>query len=282
VNTGASWPEPETARLWVRRMQRKLHQWAVDDPGRQFDDLFNLVCDPAFLLIAWSRVRSNRGARSAGVDGLTATGVDVRYGMEEFLAVLRADLKTGAFRPMPVRERMIPKAGGKLRRLGIPTVRDRVVQAALKLVLEPIFEADFQPGSFGYRPKKTAHQAVQRVAKAIVQCKTHIIDLDLKAYFDTVRHHLLLEKVARRQGEGEEGRTVHSQTCTKGRIDYDHDQPMRGGPGRLSFLCPRKIGRGNTRCFPPAPSFARLRPSLAGCAAGVKFLLLHLPQVCHS
>lgn len=126
----------------VLDIQTKLHRWATDAPSRRFDDLFNLVCDPAFLLIAWSRVRSNKGSRSAGVDGLTAAHVEMRHGLEQFLAEVRSDLKSGGFRPMPVKERMIPKANGKFRRLGIPTIRDRLVQAALKLVLEPIFEVD--------------------------------------------------------------------------------------------------------------------------------------------
>jgi len=119
-------------------MQAKLHRWATDDPTRRFVDLFNLVADPAFLRVAWRRVRSNRGARSAGIDGQTASSIEAERGEEAFLAELRADLRTRTFRPVPVRERMIPKSGGKRRRLGIPTVRDRVVQAALKLVLEPI------------------------------------------------------------------------------------------------------------------------------------------------
>lgn len=105
---------------------------------------------------------------------------------------------THEYRPILVRKAEIPKAGGKVRVLSIPTIRDRVVQGALKLILEPIFEADFQPGSFGYRPKRTAHDAVHRVAKAITQHKTKVIDLDLRSYFDNVRHHVLLEKVAQR------------------------------------------------------------------------------------
>src|SRR5258706_10984599 len=99
---------------------------------------------------------------------------------------------------MPARKKEIPKDGGKVRVLSIPAIRDRVVQGALKLILEPIFEAGFQPGSYGYRPKRTAHQAVNRVAQAIVEEKTRIIDIDLRAYFDNVQHSLLLEKVARR------------------------------------------------------------------------------------
>jgi RNA-directed DNA polymerase len=110
----------------------------MEDSHRRFDDLFNLVYDPAFLLVAWDRVRSNRGSRSAGVDGATASDIEAYRGAEAFLAEVRADLKARAFRPLPVRERMIPKPGtSKKRRLGIPTVRDRVVQAALELVLEP-------------------------------------------------------------------------------------------------------------------------------------------------
>ncbi|AZK96634.1 MULTISPECIES: group II intron reverse transcriptase/maturase [Streptomyces] len=185
----------------VLEIQAKLHRWATDDPSRRFDDLFNLVCDPAFLLIAWSRVRSNRGARSAGVDGLTATGVEVRYGLEEFLGVLRADLKTGAFRPMPVRERMIPKAGGKLRRLGIPTVRDRVVQAALKLVLEPIFEADFKPCSYGFRPNRRAQDAIAEIHHYGTSLYHWVLEADITACFDEIDHTALLGRVRDRVGD---------------------------------------------------------------------------------
>jgi RNA-directed DNA polymerase len=130
------------ARQRVLEIQTKLHRWANDDPDRRFDDLFNLVTDPSFLLMAWERVEGNKGARSAGVDGRTAGFVRERIGVEDFLAELRDQLRSRSFRPLPVRERMIPKPGSrKRRRLGIPTVADRVVQASLKLVLEPIFEA---------------------------------------------------------------------------------------------------------------------------------------------
>jgi RNA-directed DNA polymerase len=135
----------------VLEIQAKLHRWAVDDPHRRFDDLMNLVADPAFLLIAWDRVRSNKGAKTAGVDGHTASSIALRPGVGEFLGTLRASLKDRSFRPLPSRERLIPKPGtAKRRRLGISTVRDRVVQASLKLVLEPIFEADFLPCSYGF------------------------------------------------------------------------------------------------------------------------------------
>jgi RNA-directed DNA polymerase len=129
----------------VLEIQTKLHRWAGGDPHRRFPDLFNLVTNPAFLLVAWARVRGNKGARTAGVDGRTAYYVEAVRGVEGFLDELRSQLKERSFRPLPVRERMIPKAGGKLRRLGIATVTDRVVQASVKLVLEPIFEADCAP-----------------------------------------------------------------------------------------------------------------------------------------
>jgi RNA-directed DNA polymerase len=131
----------------VSEMQAKLHRWAAADPGRRFDDLFNLVCDPATLVVAFDRVAGNIGARTAGVDGLTVADVEQQLGVPGFLDDLRAQLKQGTFRPLPVRERTIPKPGGsgKVRSLGIPTVADRVVQAALKLVLEPISETDFRP-----------------------------------------------------------------------------------------------------------------------------------------
>ncbi|MEU2517023.1 hypothetical protein [Streptomyces syringium] len=144
----------------VLEIQTKLHRWATDDPDRRFDDLFNLVADPAFLLVAWDRVRGNKGARTAGVDGKTARYIEAAQGVEVFLDKLRSQVKDRSFTPVPVRERMIPKANGKLRRLGIPTVADRVVQASLKLLLEPIFEADFLPYSYGFRPKRRAHDAI--------------------------------------------------------------------------------------------------------------------------
>ncbi len=149
------------AELRVLKIQTKLHRWASDGPHRRFDDLFNLVTDPAFLLMAWGRVRGNKGARTAGVDGKTARSIEAGQGVEVFLDGLRSQLRDGSFRPVPVRERMIPKANGMLRRLGIPTVADRVVQATLKLVLEPVFEADFLPYSYGFRPNRRA-QGVDR------------------------------------------------------------------------------------------------------------------------
>ena len=203
MNTGASWPDRDEAWWRVLKIQTKLHQWAIDDSARRFDDLFNLVCDPAFLMHAWERVRGNRGARTAGVDGQTAFYVTGVRGVEEFLGDLRADLKNHRFQPLPVRERMIPKASGKLRRLGIPTLRDRVVQAALKLVLEPIFEADFKPCSYGFRPKRRAQDAIAEIHYFCSPTRGYewVLEGDITACFDEIDHTALMDRVRGRIGD---------------------------------------------------------------------------------
>ena len=185
----------------VREIQTKLHRWAVDEPHRGFDDLYNFVYDPAFLLVAWDRVRGNKGARTAGVDGQTAYYIEAVRGVEGFLEELRGDVKARNFRPLPVRERMIPKTNGKLRRLGIPAVRDRVVQAALKLVLEPIFEADFLPCSYGFRPNRRAHDAVAEVRHFTSRSYEWIVEGDIAACFDEISHPALLDRVRQRVGD---------------------------------------------------------------------------------
>ena len=185
----------------VLGIQAKLHRWAGDDPDRRFDDLYNLVADPGFLLVAWDRVRNNKGARTAGVDGETARYVEAVRGLEEFLTELRADLKARTFRPLPTRRRAIPKAGGKVRYLGIATIRDRVVQASLKLVLEPVFEADFLPCSYGFRPNRRAHDAVAEVHHFASRSYKWIVEGDIKACFDEISHSALLDRVRKRIGD---------------------------------------------------------------------------------
>ena len=185
----------------VLEIQTKLHRWAGDDQHRRFDDLYNLVGDPAFLLVAWDRVRSNKGARSAGVDGYTAYSIEAGVGVEVFLDRLRASLKDRSFCPVPVRERMIPKAGGKKRRLGIATITDRVVQASLKLVLEPIFEADFLPCSYGFRPKRRTHDAVAEVRYLTSRSYEWVVEGDIKACFDEISHVALMDRVRKRVGD---------------------------------------------------------------------------------
>src|SRR4051812_30279298 len=189
------------AELRVLKIQTKLHRWASDDPHRRFDDLFNLVTDPGFLLVAWDRVRHNKGARTAGVDGETARYIAAVRGVDGFLAELRDDLKARAFRPLPVRRRAIPKASGKVRYLGIATVRDRVVQASLKLVLEPIFEADLLPCSYGFRPKRRTHDAVAEVHHFASRSYEWIVEGDIKACFDEISHPALMDRVRNRIGD---------------------------------------------------------------------------------
>ena len=201
VNTDESELALFRAERRVREIQTKLHRWARDDPHRRFDDLFNLVADPAFLLVAWDRVRSNKGARTAGVDGATAASIAASEGVEEFLDELRSQLRDRSFRPLPVRERMIPKAGGKRRRLGIATVRDRVVQASLKLVLEPIFEADFLPCSYGFRPRRRTHDAVAEVRHLTSHSYEWVVEGDIKACFDEISHPALMDRVRERVGD---------------------------------------------------------------------------------
>ena len=185
----------------VLKIQAKLHCWARDDPHRRFGDLFNLVADPGFLLVAWDRVRGNRGARTAGVDGQTARSVQAGRGVEEFLDELRKSLKDRSFRPLPVRERMIPKADGKKRRLGIATITDRVVQASLKLVLEPVFEADFLPCSYGFRPGRRVHDAVAEVHHFTSRTYEWVVEGDIKACFDEISHPALMDRVRARVGD---------------------------------------------------------------------------------
>ena len=198
VNTGAPWPSLEEAESRVRALQTKLHRWAVSDPGRHFDDLFNLVYDPAFLVVAWSRVRANKGARTAGVDGVAPRAIAPAAGA--LLEGLRADLKARSFTPARVREKRIPKASGKIRRLGIPTARDRVVQAALKLVLEPIFEADFLPCSYGFRPKRRAQDAIAEIHYLASGNRNYewVFEADITACFDEIDHAALCARLRRR------------------------------------------------------------------------------------
>ncbi|MGW6606177.1 group II intron reverse transcriptase/maturase [Streptomyces sp. NPDC055036] len=185
----------------VLEIQTKLHRWASDDPHRRFDDLYNLAADPGFLLVAWYRVRNNRGARTAGVDGQTAHYIESVRGVEGFLSELRDDLRARTFQPLPARRRAIPKTNGKVRYLGIATIRDRVVQASLKLVLEPIFEADFLPCSYGFRPNRRAHDAVAEVHHFASRSYEWVVEGDIKACFDEISHPALMDRVRNRVGD---------------------------------------------------------------------------------
>src|SRR3954447_21355442 len=198
LNSDASWPTAKVADARVLGIQRKLHKWASDDQQRRFSDLHNLVCDPATLMVAWRRVRGNRGSRSAGIDGQTAFQIEARHGVERFLGKLREELRAGTFRALAVKERAIPKRGGKLRYLGIPTVRDRVVQAALKLVLEPIFEVDFQLCSYGFRPGRRTQDAIAEVQYLTFRSYEWVVEGDIEACFDRIDHPALMGRVRAR------------------------------------------------------------------------------------
>src|SRR5215467_14284978 len=179
----------------LQDLRKNLYIKAKTEPTWRFWGLFAHVCKRETLQEAYEMAKKNDGA--PGIDGVTFEAIE-ENGRESFIERIRGELIAGTYQPMPVRKE-IPKDGGtKVRVLSIPSIRDRVVQGALRLILEPIFAADFQPGSYGYRPKRTAHEAINRVAHGIVETKTKIIDLDLRAYFDTVQHSLLLDKVAKR------------------------------------------------------------------------------------
>jgi len=184
----------------LQDLRRRIYVKAKAEPSWRFWGLYAHVCKMETLQEAYRLAKKNNGA--PGIDGVTFEAIEAG-GLESFLEQLRGELVQRTYQPLRNRKQAIPKDGGKVRVLSIPAIRDRVVQGALKLILEPIFEADFQDGSFGYRPQRTAHEAVHRVADAIVRYKTRIIDIDLKAYFDNVRHDRLLTKVAARVNDAD-------------------------------------------------------------------------------
>jgi len=179
-------------------MQRKLNRWSAADPDKRFADLFNIVCDRRTLLHAWERLARNRGSNTPGTDRVTRKAVEERPdGVAGFLEDIRKDLRQGSYRPQPVRQRLIPKPGkpGKFRPLGIPTLKDRLVQMALKLVLEPIFEADFYPISYGFRLGRSTHDALSRVRHKLNPTSAgpsrtqYVIEGDIKGCLDDVSYY---------------------------------------------------------------------------------------------
>jgi RNA-directed DNA polymerase len=183
----------------LQDLRRKIYRRAKSDKAWRFWGLYVHICKLETLKQAYCDAKRNDGA--PGLDGVTFDDIE-KVGVEVLLEQIQSELASETYRPLRNRRMEIPKGNDKYRILGIPSIRDRVVQGALKLVLEPIFEADFQPGSYGYRPKRTAHAAIDRVAEAVVKNKTRVIDIDLSAYFDNVRHDILLSKVAERVNDG--------------------------------------------------------------------------------
>src|SRR5512132_1634944 len=194
-NIGEGKDEMTKASIDLQDLRRRIYVKAKAEPSWRFWGLYVHVCKMETLRAAYEMAKKNDGA--PGIDGVTFEAIETQ-GVEALLEQLRDELIGRTYQPLPARRQEIPKDGGKVRVLSIPAIRDRVVQGALKLILEPVFEADFQPGSFGYRPKRTAHDAIKRVAEAIVRRKTRVLDFDLRAYFDNVRHDRLLAKVAQR------------------------------------------------------------------------------------
>ncbi len=199
VNTGA-----------ILDMQRKLYCWSRNEPRKVYSDLFNLVCDRRTLSLAWERLSRNSGSRTAGIDGVTRHTILKRAsGVAGFLEEIREELRNGAYRPQPVRQRLIPKPGkpGKFRPLGIPTLKDRLVQMALKIVLEPIFETDFYPTSYGFRRGRSTHDAISMIITQINRRQTGkapvnwVIEGDISACFDNIDHHKLMECIRERIGD---------------------------------------------------------------------------------
>jgi len=182
----------------VARTQAKYHRWAKTDRTLRFGDLFNLVSRPDYLLVAWEHVAGNKGARTAGIDGVTVRQIVQRGEVGALLSGIAAGLRDGTYRPSPVRRVLIPKPGGKSRPLGIPTVADRVVQQSLRMVAEPIFEADFLPVSYGFRPKRRAHDAVAEIHYYATRGYRWVLDADIEGCFDNIDHQVLLDRVRAR------------------------------------------------------------------------------------
>ena len=179
----------------LQELRKKIYLKAKSDKTWRFWGLYVHVCKLETLREAYKMAKKNNGA--PGIDGVTFEAIQ-EAGLDDFLTKIADELVSGMYLPLSNRRKEIPKGEGKVRVLGIPAIRDRVVQGALKLILEPIFEADFCDGSYGYRPKRSTHAAVNRVSEAIINGKTKVIDVDLEAYFDNVEHQILLKKVAQR------------------------------------------------------------------------------------
>lgn len=254
-NVGADWrmkpptTEEEVAELSLReallppkvqRWRRKLSGKAKEQKRYRFYSLYDKVIDAETLKAAYRHVRANEGA--PGVDGISFARIDEVIGEERFVEELQAELSTGRYKASPVRRVYIPKANGKLRPLGIPVIRDRVVQQAVLLIIEPIFEADFEDCSYGFRPGRNAHQALERIAAALKAGKTEVYDADLEGYFDSIPHDKLMKCLRMRVVDGAVLGLI-KQWLEASVVEEDQSGESRGGPTR------RKVTR-NTRGTP--------------------------------
>ena len=228
---------------WILSVQRKLYQWSKANPDDAWRDMWGWLTDPRMLRHAWRRVASNQGRRSAGIDGMTVGHIQQRLVSFAFSRELQAELRSGAYRPSPSRRKLIPKAGkpGQFRPLGIPTVKDRVVQGAIKFLLEPIFEAQFWNVSYGFRPGRSAHGALEHIRLALQPRKRDkdghrrrlpyrwIIEGDIKGCFDNLSHHHLLNRLRATCGRQEDDQI--DRTVLEGRCSGGRSVPAHGGNG---------------------------------------------------
>lgn len=207
----------------LQDLRRKIYIKAKAEPEWRFWGIYVHVCKMETLEEAYMLTKKSNGA--PGIDGMTFESIEAE-GLEKYLQQIRHELITKTYSPNRNRRKEIPKSGGKFRKLNIPCIRDRIVQTALKLILEPIFESDFQKGSYGYRPKRNAHEAVQKVTEAAIKGNTKVIDVDLKSYFDNVRHHILMEKIAKRINDKEIMRMIKLILKTGGKRGIAQGSPL--------------------------------------------------------
>jgi len=231
----------------IRQLQKKLYLKAKQEADYRFYLLYDKLYREDILAHAWQLVREHNGA--PGVDGVSCADIEAR-GVEEWLAGIRKELHEQTYRPDPVRRVMIAKRGGGERPLGIPTVRDRVVQTAAKLVLEPIFEADFEPNAYGYRPERSARDAVQEVHRGLREGYWEVVDADLSRYFDTIPHAELLQSVARRVVDGKLLRLI--KLWLKAEVEERDDQ------GRIHRSGGKRSRRGTPQGGVISPLLANL------------------------
>jgi group II intron reverse transcriptase/maturase len=252
--------DDQADEAWLLSVQRKLYQWSRTHPEESYRDLWNWITDFRNLRCAWRRIAQNKGRRTAGVDGMTVAGIRAGMGSELFLKQLQGDLRRGRYQPSPSRRKLIPKPRqpGKFRPLGIPTVRDRVVQCAVKNILEPIFEADFWHVSYGFRPGRGCHAALEHIRMSMrprVKAEDGqrqrtpyqwIIEGDIKGCFDNIDHHRLMKRVRARVTDGKVTRLIA--------------QFLKAGVLSDGFLLPTDKG---------TPQGGVISPLLANIALGV-------------